>query len=85
MGGDVMTKRERDRVVGPIGDDFMARAIRRMHEAGIIGVEARDRMLERPMPEDPHVQIGVLRALLAIAIWRDDEPVAQCLEEGSWP
>ncbi len=58
----------------PVGDDFMTRAIHRMHDVGIISTGARDRMLADPMPEDPHQQIGVLRALLSVAIWRDSAP-----------
>jgi hypothetical protein len=58
-----------------MSDDFHTRAVNRMHETGIIDAAARDRLLADPLPEDPHIQLGIFQALLSVAIWRDsDEP-----------
>ena len=56
-----------------IEDDFTRRAIRRMHKVGMITTDARDRLLETPTPTDPHQLVGILTALLVVAIWQDDE------------
>ena len=69
-----MTITRKAREQAPLADDFMTRAIHRMHEVDIIDAGARDRLLSSPPPKDPYCQIGILRALLSVAIWRDDEP-----------
>lgn len=48
--------------------DIMTRFVHRMHAAGIIDHAARDRLLESPMPEGVHMQLGIMQALLSVAI-----------------
>ncbi|MGE0206141.1 MAG: hypothetical protein AB7E70_19540 [Hyphomicrobiaceae bacterium] len=49
------------------------RLINRMLERGAISKDAHARLLDSPLPEDPHQQIGMLQALLTVALWPDDE------------
>ncbi len=52
-----------------VPDEFLTRAIHRMHEVGLVDSGARDRLLDTPMPEDPHVRLGIVTALLGVALW----------------
>ena len=73
-------KKPRAKIEGRV--DFMTRAILRMHEIGTIDAAARDRMLATPMPEDPHMQLGICQALLSVALWPCKPTPPKSGEEG---
>lgn len=62
-------------------EPFWRRAVKRMHERGLITTEGHDRMLDSSEPTEMAQECGMLQALLCIALWPMDESV----NEGTTP